>query len=99
MDTHFELNDVLFRWDNAKAVTNIHKHGVSFEQAAQVFFDPFLKMRDASRNDEARDAVLGSDEQGRLLYVVHIEFDDDQSIRLISARKATTQERHYYEYD
>jgi hypothetical protein len=58
-----------------------------------------LKSIDASRNEEARDALIGYDELGRLLFVVHIEFDDDQSIRLISARKAVTEERAYYEHD
>lgn len=65
---------------------------VRFEQAAEVFFDPFLRMVDASRNDEARDAVIGYDMHSRLLYVVHI-VRDDEVIRIISARKATPKER------
>jgi len=56
-----------------------------------VFFDPFFRLVDASRNDEARDAVIGHDVQGRLLFVVHIEIDGE-CIRIISARKATKQE-------
>lgn len=48
---------------------------MSFEQAAWVFFDPFFRLVDASRNDESRDAVIGRDEQGRLLYVVHVEVE------------------------
>lgn len=51
---------------------------------------------DASRNDEVRDAVIGLDRRWNLLYVVHIERDDDV-IRIISARKATRKEREYYE--
>ncbi|WP_415206014.1 BrnT family toxin [Rudaea sp.] len=48
---------------------------------------------DASRDDEARDAVIGYDAAaGRLLFVVHVVFEDE-TIRLISARKATAQER------
>jgi len=51
---------------------------------------------DASRNDEARDAVIGLDRRWNFLYVVHIEQDEDM-IRIISARKATRKEREYYE--
>jgi uncharacterized protein len=49
------------------------------------------------RNQEARDAVIGYDESGRLLFVVHIELEDDK-IRLISARKATVTERNDYDF-
>ncbi len=53
-------------------------------------------MVDASRNDELRDAVIGLDTRYNLLYVVHIEQEGDY-IRIISARKATRQERMEYE--
>lgn len=93
MDIHYELNGVAFVWNDEKARSNVVNHdGISFEQAAAVFFDPFLRWVDASRNDEARDAVIGYDASGRLLFVVHVLFDDE-TIRLISARKATPQER------
>ncbi len=73
------------------------KHdGVTFQQAAQVFFDPLLVVVDASRNNEARDAVIGLDIRWNLLYVVYIEREND-TIRIVSARKATRQEREYYE--
>lgn len=52
---------------------------------------------DAGRNDEARDAVIGYDQLGRLLFVVHIEVEGE-FIRLISARKATTSERNDYDF-
>lgn len=51
---------------------------------------------DASRNDEARDAVIGLDRRWNLLYVVFIEREND-IIRIISARKATRKEREFYE--
>ena len=70
--------------------------GVTFEQAAEAFFDPFLKVVDASRNEEARDAIIGMDMRWNLLFVVHIELEED-AIRLISARKATRKEREDYE--
>lgn len=97
MDIHYELNGVRFIWDADKAASNIRKHdGIRFDQAATVFFDPFFCLVDASRNDEARDAVIGYDSFGRLLFVVHIEYDGD-CIRLISARKAVSEERKDYD--
>lgn len=93
MDVRFELNGAAFVWDEEKARVNALAHGgVTFEQAAEVFFDPFFRLVDASRNDEARDAVIGYDTAGRLLFVVHVEFEGDY-IRIISARKATPKER------
>ncbi|MDR0782136.1 MAG: BrnT family toxin [Pseudomonadales bacterium] len=98
MDIHYELNGITFVWDAKKAQTNLVRHsGVSFEQAAEVFFDPFLRLVDASRNDEARDAVVGYDTQSRLLFVVHLTFESE-AIRIISARKATTEERDIYDF-
>ena len=93
MDIRFELNGVAFIWNDEKARLNVRTHdGVTFERAAEVFFDPFFRLVDASRNDEARDAAIGYDAGGRLLYVVHLVFENE-CIRLISARKATTRER------
>jgi len=97
MDIHYELNGVRFVWNADKAQINIRKHdGISFEQAATVFFDPFFCLVDASRHHEARDAVIGYDAFGRLLFVVHIEYDGE-CIRLISARKAIAEERKDYD--
>jgi uncharacterized DUF497 family protein len=73
------------------------KHGVAFSQAAQAFFDPFLRVTDAGIGSETRDAVIGMDERWNLLFVVHIVLEED-IIRIISARKATPSERSYYEY-
>lgn len=95
MEIHFELNGDLFVWDSEKAVKNWHKHGVHFEEAATVFADALFVLVDASRNDEARDAVIRFDVSGRLLYVVHIEFDAS-FIRIISARRAEPQEEANY---
>jgi uncharacterized protein len=69
---------------------------MTFQQAAEAFFDPFLVVIDASRNDEAREAVIGLDARWHLLYVVHVEHQGSV-IRIISARKATRQERQKYE--
>ena len=97
MNVRFILNGITFSWDDEKARTNSIDHdGITFQQAAEDFFDPFLILVDASRNDEARDAVIGLDTRLNLLYVVHIE-QEEKSIRMISARKATRQERIDYE--
>jgi uncharacterized DUF497 family protein len=96
MDERFELNGISFVWNQTKAQDNLSRHGVAFEQAAEAFFDPFLRVVDASSDDEARDAVLGMDERWNLLFVVHLAFEHD-SVRLISARRATRYERRLYE--
>lgn len=96
MDEQFELNGISFVWSQTKAQENLRKHGVAFEQAAEAFFDPFLRVVDASSDDEAHDAIIGMDERWNLLFVVHIAFEDE-SVRLISARKATRNERRMYE--
>jgi len=96
MDEQFELHKIKFVWDRRKLKTNLAKHGISFEQAAEAFFDPFIKIVDASRNQEIRDAIIGMDKQWNLLFVVHIAFENDQ-IRLISVRKVTRSEKSFYE--
>ena len=85
-----------FVWDSEKASINVRKHGVSFEVACQIFFDPFIRVEDASANEEQRDAVIGLTEDWTLLFVVHILREAD-TIRIISARLATVQERRSYE--
>lgn len=97
MDVRFELHGVSFFWDDAKARRNLAKHdGIGFPRAAEAFFDPFLNVVDAERNQEARDAIIGMDLDGALLYVVHLVVEDDH-IRIISARRATRAERAIYE--
>jgi uncharacterized protein len=97
MAARFVFQGISFSWDQAKAAANARRHdGVKFEQAAEAFFDPFLKVVDASRNDEARDAIMGLDTRWRLLFVVYVEAEGDV-IRIISARKATREEHEYYE--
>lgn len=98
MDIRYEKNGISFVWNVRKALANTKKHdGITFEQATGAFFDPFFKLVDAGRNQEARDAVIGYDQTGRLLYVVHMVVEDED-IRLISARKATVTERKIYDF-
>jgi hypothetical protein len=61
-----------------------------------VFDDPLFLLQDASRNEEQRDAAIGFSSAGRLLTVVHIEFDGE-SIRIISARRASPVEEEFYD--
>ena len=96
MDQRFDLNGITFVWRQQKAQSNHTKHGVSFERAAEAFFDPFAKLVDASTGEDAREALIGFDNRGVTLFVVHIEIQQDR-IRVISARKATRQERRDYE--
>jgi uncharacterized DUF497 family protein len=97
MEIEYELNGILFRWNAEKEQVNIRKHdGITFRRAAQVFFDPFVIGEDASRNDEVREGAIGVDFDFRVLYVVHMEIEDNY-IRIISARKAESSERKRYE--
>lgn len=98
MDIRHELNGSTFVWNPKKAAANPDKHdGITFEQAATVFFDPFFRLVEAGRNDEARDAIIGFDTSSRLLFVVHIQIEDE-CIRIISARRATLDERRDHEH-
>ena len=98
MDIHYSLSGIDFVWDAKKATANVVKHeGVCFEEAATVFFDPLFRWADASRNDESRDAVIGFSARQRLLYVVHVQIEEAE-IRIISARKATAQERRDHDH-
>jgi uncharacterized DUF497 family protein len=86
-----------FEWDTAKANTNLHKHGVSFGEAASIFGDPLaLTFPDPDHSvGEKRWLSFGVSNQDRLVTVVHAE--RGRSIRIISARKATRHEREIYE--
>ena len=95
MDEIYSLHGITFTWNTKKARTNWGDHRIRFEQACEAFFDPFLQFFEASRKGEERDAIMGIDAAGRLLYVVHIQQESDR-IRIISARKATPVERKDY---
>lgn len=84
-------------WDEQKAVANLSKHGVSFEEAKTVFDDPlYVDFHDPDHSfDEHRYIIIGESRQGRLLMVSYAERGDD--IRLISSRELTPAERTIYE--
>ena len=86
-----------FEWDDDKALSNLRKHSVSFEEGATIFNDPMVATiadPDHSTKEE-RYISIGISVQDRLLVVVHTE--REERIRLISCRKATGAERKFYE--
>ncbi|MGA3084135.1 MAG: BrnT family toxin [Thermodesulfobacteriota bacterium] len=84
-------------WDPKKAKSNLRKHGVSFEEAATVLSDPMAATgADPDHSiTENRYISFGVSERGRLLVVSHTE--EKETIRIISARKASKGERELYE--
>lgn len=86
-----------FEWDPTKAETNLKKHGVSFDEASSVFDDPlFITLYDVDHSvEEDRYITIGRSNRNRLLLVAHNE--DEEIVRIISARKATNRERQFYE--
>ena len=84
-------------WDARKARENLRKHGVSFEEASSVFFDPLSVTGDDPDHSvgERRLVTFGVSSSGRLLVVAHAETGD--AIRIISARRITRAERKLYE--
>jgi uncharacterized DUF497 family protein len=86
---------VRFSWDPRKVASNVRKHGVTFEEATTVFADPLaMVVTDAVHGD--RSLIIGEPFKRRVLLTVFIERDDEQ-IRIISARRATNNERRNYE--
>ena len=85
-----------FEWDARKAASNLRKHGVSFEEAVTVFADALaLTFLDTDHFEtEDRSRTYGASGKERLLVVVHTERGDN--IRIISARKATRNEKDIY---
>ncbi len=89
-----------FEWDETKNLSNKKKHGVSFEDASEVFNDPFhFSTLDQFSGIEERSTTYGIVDGLVLLMVAHTYRDDSgaEVIRLISARRATRRERQCYE--
>ena len=95
MDIVYRLQGLEFEWDENKAQANVVNHGVTFEEAAEAFLDPFYREGDASVDEERRDFILGYSLSQRLLLVVHTQ--RGERTRIISARLATRFERKSYE--
>ena len=93
---------IQFEWDSRKAASNLKKHGVSFDEAKSMFFDEFAVQfydPDNSELEDDRFLLLGLSHNSRILLVCHCERDSGDTIRIISARKATKRERKFYKGD
>jgi len=82
-----------FEWNPIKARQNLKRHGVSFDEAVTVFYDPLSATFDDPDHsiDEQRCITVGLSSKGRLLVVAHVE--RGENTRIISARPATAHER------
>ena len=87
-------SNVEFEWDSKKAASNRRKHGVRFADAVAVFSDDHAVTIQDEHPEEERFVTVGQDASGRLLVVVYAW--RGESIRVISARKATPRERRAY---
>ena len=90
---------IKFEWDKPKAIANLKKHQVSFEEAKTIFFDEFgVQFFDEEHSsDEERFLLLGMSSGAKLLIVCHCEREHSAVIRIISARKVTKRESAFYQ--
>ena len=94
---------MLFTWDDRKAASNLKKHGVRFSEAAAIFLDEYVSVEINSIDEytgEERLQAVGM-VYGDIMYTVYVErvtVDNDDIIRIISARHATKEEERYYAY-
>lgn len=92
------LRNIEFEWSEAKAASNLKKHGVSFDEAETVFDDEhaFTQDNELYSDDEPREIIIGYSERQRLIIVAFVQRLPNR-IRMISARVATPKERNSYE--
>lgn len=92
------MNGIIFSWDDKKEHVNVQKHGVSFEEATTVFADENARLKHDPDHSlrEDRFILLGFSAKPRILVVVHAYRQGETEIRIISARKATRNERKQY---
>ena len=96
MDVKYWFHRILFTWNSDKNQQNRSKHGISFDDACEAFFDPFVTTFEATvETGEVREALIGMTESWRLLYIVYVERAD--AFRIVSARAASAAERKLYE--
>ncbi len=86
-----------FAWDDKKAISNLKKHGISFEEASTVFGDWLAITIDDPLHSESEDQfiIIGKSELLNTLVVVHVE--RSEAVRIISARLASKNEQKFYE--
>ena len=92
------MKQLEFEWDEKKEKTNAKKHGVSFDEARTVFYDEqAIQFYDPEHSDEEdRFILLGTSFKLKTLVVCHCFREDETKIRIISARKADSEEEQVY---
>ena len=92
------MKQLEFEWDKKKDKVNAKKHGVSFDEARTVFFDEqAIQFYDPEHSDEEdRFILLGTSFTLKTLVVCHCFREDETKVRIISARKADTEEEQVY---
>lgn len=93
------MDTLNFEWDEHKNEINKKKHGLSFETATEVFYDELAILFDDPdhSDDEERFLIIGMLKSSKFCIVSHCYRDNDNVIRLISARMATKSEIRYYQ--
>ncbi len=86
-----------FEWDENKNKSNRVKHGIWFEETQSAFDDPRGRLFLDDSNAEDRYILIAMNNQTKILVVVHCYPENGNLIRIISARKASKKERHFYE--
>lgn len=94
--------EMMFEWDKHKNTVNSKKHGISFEEAAEVFEDPLHISVLDKRFDyyDERWITIGATKDGRIIVIGHLYYiteNSEEHIRIITARKAAKKEREQYE--
>ena len=92
------MREITFSWDGRKDRENLRKHGVSFEEASTAFADENARLKHDPDHSQQEDRfmLLGFSAKLRILVVAHSYRADGKQIRIISARKATRNERKQY---
>jgi uncharacterized DUF497 family protein len=87
-----------YEWDSSKSARNANKHGVSFDEAKTAFYDEHARLMSdpVHSGNEDRFILLGLSKRLRLLVVSHCYRENDEVIRIISARKADPSEQRQY---
>jgi len=92
------IDEITFSWHDGKDRENQRKHGVAFDEASTCFSDENARLKQDPEHSQEEDRylLLGFSAKLRLLVVSHTYREDDQQIRIISARRATRKERKQY---
>ena len=92
------MDTIKFEWDENKNRINQHKHGISFEDAKTVFYDENAMLFDDPEHsrEEERFLIIGITDREKICIVSHCYRDQEGTIRIISAREATKNEKKTY---